>query len=529
MHRLPSAQNLRRCFTPFSGLGRINPVSLLIFETDPEKPSMSASTHPRLALTALAIALAAVAASAQQPPAAAARPERRSTLEDQQAVAITIYNEDLALVKDARKVSIDAGNNRIALRDVSARLRPETAQLRSLSHPGSFDLLEQNFDFDLLTPGKLLEKYVGRSVRIVKTHPTTGAETTETAQVLAASEGVVLQIGDRIETGVPGRIVFDGVPANLRDRPTLVTELQSRRAGMQDLELSYLTGGLSWKADYVAELNADDSTVDLNGWVTLSNQSGTAYANAKLQLVAGDVNRVQDELAVAKFDRNVMAMAARAPAPMAQEALFEYHLYTLGRPTTLANNQTKQVALLNAAAVPVKKELLLRGSDAYYRAGVGEIGQKLKAGVYVEFANRESAHLGQPLPKGVVRVYKRDSAGNAQFVGEDRIDHTAKNETVRLHLGDAFDVTADKKQTDFRRREPNNKASFVMESAYEIVLRNAKTEAVNVTVREPVPGDWTMLEESQKHSKVAANAAEWRVNVPAGGSTTLKYRVLVRY
>jgi hypothetical protein len=170
-------------------------------------------------------------------------------------------------------VSIDAGNNRIALRDVSARLRPETAQLRSLSHPGSFDLLEQNFDFDLLTPGKLLEKYVGRNVRIVKTHPTTGAETTETAQVLAASEGVVLQIGDRIETGVPGRIVFDGVPANLRDRPTLVTELQSRRAGAQDLELSYLTGGLSWHADYVAELNADDSTVDLNGWVTLSNQS----------------------------------------------------------------------------------------------------------------------------------------------------------------------------------------------------------------------------------------------------------------
>jgi hypothetical protein len=237
---------------------------------------------------------------------------------------------------------------------------------------------------------------------------------------------------------VPGRIVFDGVPPNLRDRPTLVTELQSRRAGAQDLELSYLTGGLSWHADYVAELNADDSTVDLNGWVTLVNQSGTAYANAKLQLVAGDVNRVQDEMAVAKFDRSVMAMAARAPAPMAQEALFEYHLYTLGRPTTLANNQTKQVALLNAAAVPVKKELLLSGSDAYYRSGVGEIGQKLKAGVYVEFANRESAHLGMPLPKGVVRVYKRDSAGNAQFVGEDRIDHTAKNETVRLHLGDAF-------------------------------------------------------------------------------------------
>ena len=492
---------------------------------------MSAPAQSPIALAPLALALATAGATAQQAttPAAAVKQERRSTLDDQQSVAITIYNEDLALVKDARKVLLDDGVNRVALRDVSARMRPETAQLRSLSHPGSFDLLEQNFDFDLLTPAKLLEKYLGRSVRVVRTHPTTGAETVETAQVLGASSGVVLQMGDRIETGVPGRIVFDGVPANLRDRPTLVTELNSRRVGAQNLELSYLTGGLSWKADYVAELNADDSALDLNGWVTLKNLSGTAYSNAKLQLVAGDVNRVRDELRLAKAERQAMAMAAPAPAAMAQESLFEYHLYTLNRPTTLADNQTKQVALLNASAVPVSKELLVRGADHYYRASVGDIGQKLKAAIYVEFDNRESARLGVPLPKGVVRVYKRDSAGNAQFVGEDSVDHTPKNEKVRLRLGDAFDVTADKKQTDFRRREPTNKASYVMESAYEIVLRNAKTEAVTVTVREPVPGDWTMLEESQRHAKVAAGTAQWRVAVPAGGTATLKYRVLVRY
>ena len=204
-------------------------------------------------------------------------------------------------------------------------------------------------------------------------------------------------------------------------------------------------------------------------------------------------------------------------------------LYTLPRPTTLADNQTKQVALLGAAAVPVTKELLVRGADYYYRSSVGDLGQKLKAAVFVEFANREDAQLGQPLPKGVVRVYKRDSAGRAQFVGEDRIDHTPKNETVRLRLGEAFDVTASKKQTDFRRRETSNTASYVAESAYEIVLRNAKTEPVTVTVREPVPGDWTMMEESQRHAKVAAGTAEWRVTVPAGGSTTLKYRVQVRF
>jgi hypothetical protein len=479
---------------------------------------------------ALSLALAITQATAQTPSKNTEPSERRSTLSDQQSVAVTIYNQDLALVKDARKVQIDSGVNRLALRDVSAMMRPETALLRSLSHPGALSLLEQNFDFDLLTQSKLLEKYVGRSVRVVKTHPTTGAETVEIAQVLSANDGVVLQMGDRIETGVPGRIVFDSVPANLRDRPTLVTELQSQRSGPQDVELSYLTSGLSWRADYVAELNADDSALDLNGWVTLSNLSGTTYPHARLQLVAGDVNRVQEEMRASKSKLLEQRQpAAVAAAPLAQESLFEYHLYTLQRPTTLSDQQTKQVSLLSAGSVPVKKELVLSGSDFYYRSSVGDMGQKIKVGVYVEFNNKESANLGQPLPKGVVRVYKRDRAGNAQFVGEDRIDHTPKNEKVRLHLGDAFDVTADKKQTDFRRREATNVASYVHESAYEIVLRNAKPEAVTVTVREPVPGDWTMLQESQKHSKVASGAAQWQVAVPASGTTTLKYRALVRY
>jgi hypothetical protein len=479
-------------------------------------------THPALSRVAIAaLVFAASTALAQKTPAT---PERCSTQGDQQSVAVTIYNEDLALVKEVRNVALDSGVNRLALRDVSARMRPETALLRSLSHPGSLELLEQNFDFDLLTPAKLLEKYVGQQVRVARTHPNSGVETLEPAQVLAASDGVVLKMGDRIETGVPGRIVFDAVPANLRDRPTLVSELQSKRAGAQQVELSYLSGGLSWQADYVAELSADDSTLDLNGWVTLNNRSGTAYSNAKLQLVAGDVNRVREQMQRVRGASMVADAAAPAVKAVTQESLFEYHLYTLGRPTTLADNQTKQVALLSATAVPTKKELLLQGSGHYYSDSVGNIGTKIKVAVFMEFANRENAHLGMPLPKGVVRVYKRDSAGNAQFVGEDRIEHTPKNEAVRLNLGNAFDVTADKKQTDFRRREPGLRA---YESAYEIVLRNAKTEAASVTVREP--GDWTMLEESQKHEKVAAGTAQWRVSVPAGGSATLKYRVLTRW
>lgn len=455
--------------------------------------------------------------------------ETRSTLQDQQQVAVTIYNDDLALVKDQRKINLGNGLTSLALRDVSALIRPETALLRSLSATGSLSVLEQNFDFDLLTPQKLLEKYVGKTVGIIKTNPATGIETTEQAQVLSANNGVVLKMADRIETGVPGRIVYNDVPANLRDRPTLVVQLQNKGTGEQDVELSYLTGGLSWKADYVAELNAAEDKLDLSGWVTLTNTSGTSYRNAKLQLVAGDVNRIEDQRAAMMKSRQMGTMAMDAAAPMAEEGLFEYHLYTLQRPTTLAENQTKQVALLSATEVPARKELVLRGADYYYQSNYGDLGQKMKVDVFVEFDNKESARLGMPLPKGILRVYKKDSAGNAQFVGEDRIDHTPKNETVRLKLGAAFDVTADKKQTDFKKLPNPSKGTSAFESAYEIVLKNAKNEAVTVTVQEPIPGDWKILQSSHPQRKVSSNLAEWKIKIPAEGKTTLTYRAQVRY
>jgi len=459
----------------------------------------------------------------------AAADESRSTHADQQSVAVTIYNENLALVKDQRKIQLGSGQNTLAFRDVSAQMRPETALLRSLSSPGKLSVIEQNFDFDLLTPQKLLEKFVGKSVGIIKTNPATGAETTEQAQVLAANNGVVLKMGDHIETGIPGRIVYGDVPANLRDRPTLVMSLNNSGAAQQDVELSYLTGGLSWKADYVAELNAADDKLDLSGWVTLTNTSGASYRNAKLQLVAGDVNRVQDERHLVRA-MSKMEMAAPADVQqMAEESLLEYHLYTLDRPTTIAENQTKQVSLLSASGVPVRKELLLRGADYYYSSSYGELGQKMKVGVFVEFDNKESARLGMPLPKGIIRVYKKDGAGNAQFVGEDRIDHTPKNEKVRLKLGEAFDVTADKKQTDFKKLPNPSKGAAMFESAYEIVVKNAKKEAVTVTVQEPIPGDWKILKSSHAYEKAASNTAVWRIDVPAEGKTTLTYRVQVKY
>jgi hypothetical protein len=330
---------------------------------------------------------------------------------------------------------------------------------------------------------------------------------------------------------VPGRIVYDDVPNNLRDRPTLVTQINNKGNNKQTVELSYLTGGLGWKADYVAELSPKEDSIDLSGWVTLTNTSGATYKNAKLQLVAGDVNRVPEAYPRAEMMRKsgAVMMDAVAAAPMQEESLLEYHLYTLDHPTTIAENQTKQVALLSASNIPARKELVLKGADYYYTSQYGEIGTKLKVGVFVEFENKEASKLGLPLPKGTLRVYKKDNAGNAQFVGEDRIDHTPKNETVRLKLGDSFDVTADKKQTNFKLLPNPQRGHNAYESAFEFTLKNAKKEKMTVVVQEPIGGDWKIVDESHPHTKANSNLAIWKIDVPAEGKTTLTYRVQTKY
>ncbi len=467
-------------------------------------------------------------------PALLVAQETTTTLKDQKALAVTIYNDNLALVKDLREVRLPRGEARLAFQEVSAQIRPETALLRNLTAPKDFWVAEQNFDFDLLTPQKLLEKYVGEKVTIISNKPRPGApgydEVREEATVLATNSGTVLQFADRIETSIPGRIVYPKVPGNLRARPTLVISLNSGADRTQQLELSYLTGGLSWRADYVANLAPDEKTLDLSGWVTLTNQSGAAYPNATLQLVAGDVNRARERRPEAMALMSVgMARSDKAAPKMAEESLFEYHLYTLDRPTTLAVNQTKQVALLSASAVPVRKEYLLQGQGHYYSGSYGDLGEKQKVGVFVEFDNKEASHLGMPLPKGILRVYKRDSEGRAQFVGEDNVDHTPRNELVRLKLGDAFDVTARRKQTDFKSLGRQGKYGNVYESAFEVELKNAKKEAVTVNLLEPVPGDWELLQSSHPQTKEAAGTARFKVTVPAEGSATLTYRVRVKW
>ena len=467
-------------------------------------------------------------------PALLAAQETPTTLKDQKGLAVTIYNDNLALVKDTREVRLPKGEARLAFQEVSAQIRPETALLRNLTHAKDFWVAEQNFDFDLLTPQKLLEKYVGEKVTVVRSVPhADGAgskELREEATVLATNNGTVLQFADRIETSIPGRIVYPKVPGNLRARPTLVISLNSGVEKAQQLELSYLTGGLSWRADYVANLSSDEKTLDLSGWVTLTNQSGAAYPNATLQLVAGDLNRARDR----RMDNMAMLSAGvvrqeKAAPKMAEESLFEYHLYTLDRPTTLAVNQTKQVALLSASGVPVRKEYLLQGQNHYYSGSYGDLGEKQKVGVFVEFDNKEASRLGMPLPKGIIRVYKRDSEGRAQFVGEDNVDHTPKNELVRLKLGEAFDVTAKRKQTDFKSLGRQGKFGYIYESAFEVELKNAKKEPITVSLLEPMPGDWEVLQSSQPVLKEASGAARFKVTVPAEGSTTLTYRVRVKW
>ena len=455
--------------------------------------------------------------------AAADTGERVSTLADQRAVGVTIYNTDLALVRDRRHVALPAGESRLALRDVSAQIQPETALLQSVDAPGRISVLEQNFDYDLLSPQKLLEKYVGRDVDVIHTDPRTGVRRRERARVLSTNGGIVLRYADRIETSVDGTIAFPDLPPDLRDRPTLVTHLLNATAGDQDVELTYLSGGLNWKADYTAELTPNDDRIDLRGLITLRNASGTAYRDAAVQLVAGDVNVVRNAFASGAAQLQQIGRTVTRAAS-SQQDLLEYHLYTLARHTTVLDNQTKQVELLSAASVPVTKTLELRGGGYYYRAPNADLGTRMKVATYLSFRN-EGGELGVPLPKGAVRVYKRDNAGTAQFVGSDTIDHTPKGETVRLHLGDSFDVTADRKQTEYH---PDSAVSR-SESAYQIVLRNAKTVPQTVLVVEPIPGDWTILQSSATYAKTSASTATWSLTVPPGGSTTLTYRVRVQF
>jgi len=445
-------------------------------------------------------------------------------LEDQTGVAVTIYNVNLGLVKDERKVRLFQGIGEMNFMDVASQIIPASVDIKSLVNPDSLRVLEQNYEYDLLNSQKLLDKYVGKEVKLYSKNPYTEREEIVTATLLSNNDGPIFKIGNEITFGHPGRIIFPGVPENLISKPTLIWLIENTLASPQTVEASYLTNSINWRADYVVTLNDKDDRADLSGWVTIDNKSGATYKNAKLKLVAGDIHRVQDE-GTFEVRMSKMKMAAAPPLPQfKEEEFFEYHIYTLQRPSTIKDNQTKQIRLVSAEGIPVKKELICQGARYYYYNRYDEAKANQKVGVYVEIANKKEYNLGIPLPKGTVRVYKHDEEGSLQFVGEDAIDHTPKDEKVKVKVGDAFDVVGERKQTDWKKL-----ASDTLEASFEISLRNHKKEDVVVKVVEPIPGDWTMLSSSHEYKKTEAFAAEFTIPVPKDQEVKLTYGVRMRF
>lgn len=436
------------------------------------------------------------------------------------ALAVTIYNGDLALVRDSRTLDLQENELDLAFTSVSTRLVPESTMLRSPD--GALRVKEQVFDFDVVSEASLLAASVGKDVTIVTLNPATGEEKSIRARVLSVSNGVVLDIGGRIATDNPGRFVFDALPDGLRTEPTLLATVIADQTGQQPADLSYLTNGLTWRADYVVELNEDETAVDLSAWATVTNTTGNDYPDAEVKLVAGDINRAVP----APKMMAAMEMAART-AVMAddvrEESLAAFHLYSIDRPVTLRDQQIKQLSLISTSRVDVTVDLESRGENFAFRGPMNGQKRQSQATRSLVFDNTDESGLGIPLPAGTVRVYGQDSDGASQLLGEDGVPHTAVGQDVRLTLGRDFDVTVEREQTEFVRASDR-----ITVSAHTITVSNAKGEPVTVRLVEALQGDWTITEESQPHTK-KQGSAEWQVDIPAGGEASVSYRVRARF
>lgn len=484
------------------------------------------------------LAASVVAVGVLAPPTLAARPsapnispsapQSASTLDDQTDLAITVYNSDIALVRDVRRLQLPKGTFDLQFQDIAATVNPATVHFRSLSEPSRVNVLEQNYEYDLLEPEKLLRKYVGRDVTLVRTRQDGGVTREEdvVARLLSYNSAPVWQINGEIVTGLSAdHIRFPELPGNLHVHPTLIWSLDNSGGTAHRVEASYLAGKLAWNADYVLTVARDDKTADLDGWVTVTNGSGTTFRNASLQLVAGDLNRVRREVGMMMDAISAQSGERAAAPPMVQESFSDYHLYTVGRKTTINNSETKQISMLTGTAFPVQKRYVVDGQAFYYR-NAQHPGAPIKdvVQVFYQLKNDEQGGLGMPMPAGTVRVYQSDARGGVQFVGEDRIGHTPKDERVNLKIGNAFDVVAERKQTDFQKIATN-----VYELEYDVTLRNHKTTPITVEVNEPIGGTWRILRSTHAYTKTDAWAAQFAVPVPADGAATLTYRVRVTY
>jgi hypothetical protein len=471
----------------------------------------------------VALGAGLVAVLAASAPASAAN--QISTAKDRKEVSISVYNGNFGLVREVRELELPKGRVSLEFRDVASQIQAETVSIKGAT-ADSLRIFEQNYRYDLLSPATLLAKYVGRSVKAYRWNPVLGKEDAFDAEVLSVNGyQPVLKIGGEITYGFDGRFGFPELPANLIANPTLVWSLESTQP-KQRVEATYMTYGLNWKSDYVLVLDESDAKGDLQGWVTLTNRSGASYEDAKLQLVAGDVNRVttrgwREEEGKSRWMKKE---ANEKATEFREEGLFEYHLYTLSRPSSVLQNEQKQVSLLEAKGITLDKQLIFYGQQYWYRGSYGQVMSNQKVGVYLDIQNKEQNKLGMPLPKGVIRVYKADKSGAKQFVGEDSIDHTPRDEKVRVKMGDAFDVVGDRKQMSWKTL-----GSCTSESEWEISLRNHKDTPVTVQDVEPIGGDWEVLSSSIPHVKKDAFTFTFDVKIPAKGETKVKYKVRVKW
>lgn len=428
-------------------------------------------------------------------------------------VAVTIYNNGQSLVQDDRQLSVAAGRSRIEFPDVSARIRPETV---TLSGPG-IGIVEQNFDFDLLTPDKLMDKAVGQSITLIRTNPATGAERTERAKVLAANGGIVLQVGERIEVlrddGLPVRAVFDRLPPNLRARPTLSVTVEAASAGTVPARLSYLTPNLGWTADYVALFDAAKGVMDIQGWVTLTNSTGTTFSDARTLLVAGNPG------GGGGFRQMTGTMDSAGTESNDRERLGDYYLYPLAQRTTIANAQQKQVSFLDVKGAPAKS------TYEYVNRWLGSSNDPVSTASVLRFSTSRQGGLGDQLPAGTIRVYMRDARGDPQFIGENRIDHTPMGSAMSLRTGDAFDV---KVQPTVVSRTRKGDSRWVTKMKYTV--SNARPAPVTVQLaQDGLYGDVRISDESLKGERISADRVEWQVPVPANGKVDVTVTFDSRY
>jgi hypothetical protein len=447
-----------------------------------------------------------------------------------QAADVTVYNQDLGLVRETRVFTLKSGVNDVSITDVPAQIDATSVHFKSLSWADGISVLEQNFQYDLLNQQKLLDKYVGKEIEIERAPEAGGKRESYKGTLLSNNDGPILKIGDKLHLNLTGHITLPDMPNDFHAMPTLEWKLLSKKDDRQTCELSYLTGGLSWKADYVLVANAADDKMDLNAWVTITNTSGGRFENAKLKLIAGDVNRVSAPAAPMMSKSRAFAMAAQEERPFTEQSFFEYHLYTLQRPTTLANNETKQIELAAAADVPMKKLFVYDGAQNVSWVGFndysrtdpnyGTQGNK-KVWVILEFKNSKDNNLGLPLPKGRVRVYKKSADGALEFIGEDNIDHTPKDETLRIKMGNAFDVVGERTRASF----VSDKKSF--QETFEIKVRNHKDSDATVRVVEHLYrwSNWKIIAASQKYSKKDAQTIEFEVPVKKDGEAVVTYTV----